>query len=234
MRRWLVITAILILILTVFGGFSSWMGLQQPVPTSVTLLHLNECKAPCWIGIIPGKTLWPEAETLIRQTYDPHDGFELKIATSEWHGLISSGETQSTVIRNEQQLFSIIVEISYEVGSQGRKPIDAIYFAFFRDSPPFIARPIPLSALLYALEPPYTVTFYGCCQPHNNEIHITDISRRVEVIAYADHRLGFNTAVATLIFFARGQKELIGTVWDNRAWKGFASLSAYELPVDYP
>ena len=35
----------------------------------LTLLHLNDCELPCWIGIIPGETTAYEAEDRIAATY---------------------------------------------------------------------------------------------------------------------------------------------------------------------
>jgi hypothetical protein len=54
--------------------------LFPPSPQFKTLemLHLSDCKLPCWVGIIPGKTTFGEARMLIEQTYLP-ENFEITL-----------------------------------------------------------------------------------------------------------------------------------------------------------
>ncbi len=40
-------------------------------PEAVQILHLTDCRLPCWLGIIPGKTSFDEAAQRVSATY-PH------------------------------------------------------------------------------------------------------------------------------------------------------------------
>src|SRR5258708_8351111 len=53
------------------------IGRQQPPPSSVILLHLDECRLPCWIGIVPGETTVSEAGRYIQAVYGSQAGIEL-------------------------------------------------------------------------------------------------------------------------------------------------------------
>ncbi|MEO8609885.1 MAG: hypothetical protein ABI690_18475 [Chloroflexota bacterium] len=62
-------------------------GLQPPSPQFKTLemLHLVDCKLPCWIGIIPGKTTISEARMLIENTY-PDEAYEITLGQNVYDG----------------------------------------------------------------------------------------------------------------------------------------------------
>jgi hypothetical protein len=42
---------------------------QQPLPERLTMLNMDKCLRPCWIGIVPGQTTLDEAEHYIRAAY---------------------------------------------------------------------------------------------------------------------------------------------------------------------
>ena len=46
-----------------------FVGRQKPLPAAFAIYHLSDCKLPCWIGIIPGKTSLGEALARIDSTY---------------------------------------------------------------------------------------------------------------------------------------------------------------------
>ena len=45
------------------------IGNAQPPPEALQELHLTDCKLPCWLGIIPGKTTYEEAVRRMRVYY---------------------------------------------------------------------------------------------------------------------------------------------------------------------
>lgn len=64
-RRILVLSAILSLLVTA----TIWLGSRLPYHSIIDFLHLTDCKLPCWIGIIPGKTTIREAREHVYLTY---------------------------------------------------------------------------------------------------------------------------------------------------------------------
>lgn len=54
------------------------VGQQQPPSIWSTILRLNQCELPCWIGIIPGKTTLKEAQEQIEQAYSYPSFYSLK------------------------------------------------------------------------------------------------------------------------------------------------------------
>lgn len=64
----LFLSAILLMLSTV----GIIIGHQQPPSVWATILHLDMCELPCWIGIIPGRTTLAEARRKIEEVYsDP-------------------------------------------------------------------------------------------------------------------------------------------------------------------
>ena len=63
------VTVIFASLLMLLIGAAIFVGLQQPPSEWVTLLHLDECELPCWIGIEPGKTTYAEAQQRIEAAY---------------------------------------------------------------------------------------------------------------------------------------------------------------------
>lgn len=69
MRIGLLITFLLITALSAASGAALWFGRQQRLPEHVAMLHFDQCAAPCWIGIVPGKTTRTEAIRAITSVY---------------------------------------------------------------------------------------------------------------------------------------------------------------------
>ncbi len=70
--RWLVVRTLILLIVCLFvTGTAVVVGRQQPISPRLAMLHLTDCKLPCWIGIIPGTTTLDEAKKDITATYSP-------------------------------------------------------------------------------------------------------------------------------------------------------------------
>jgi hypothetical protein len=46
------------LALAVAIGLILGFGQQQPAAPQIARLHLTECRPPCWVGIVPGETLF--------------------------------------------------------------------------------------------------------------------------------------------------------------------------------
>jgi hypothetical protein len=65
------------LILTVGIGLALLIGRQNPPSPQIAMLHLSECKPPCWIGIVPGKTTLSEARKRVKEVYGSITGYEL-------------------------------------------------------------------------------------------------------------------------------------------------------------
>lgn len=68
---WLVTRAGIVwfLLIGLIGG-SRLVGHQQPTPDRLALLQLDYCKLPCWIGIVPGKTRFTEAKSVLMQYFE--------------------------------------------------------------------------------------------------------------------------------------------------------------------
>lgn len=45
------------------------IGRASPIPDRLTMLHLTDCQIPCWIGIVPGKTTIAQARAYIDAVY---------------------------------------------------------------------------------------------------------------------------------------------------------------------
>lgn len=56
-------------ILTVLISAAIFIGRQHPPAAYVAWLHLTDCKLPCWLGIVPGKTTLAEARTRIFKAF---------------------------------------------------------------------------------------------------------------------------------------------------------------------
>lgn len=70
MRRWLLSTLTLIILLSLLSGIAIYIGRQQPLPERLAMLHLDMCEPPCWIGITPGQTSSEEAKRRIYEVFD--------------------------------------------------------------------------------------------------------------------------------------------------------------------
>jgi hypothetical protein len=64
--------------LVVVIGAIAFAGYLQPQSHWATLLRLNECELPCWIGIEPGETTFAEAERRIRDAYADRSHYRLE------------------------------------------------------------------------------------------------------------------------------------------------------------
>jgi hypothetical protein len=69
MRRLLILQFICTLLFSMLIGAAILIGRQQPQPEHLAMLHLTDCAAPCWIGIVPGVTTMEEAEARIKAVY---------------------------------------------------------------------------------------------------------------------------------------------------------------------
>lgn len=70
------IFVVLIALLTAIGS-AVIVGRSQPLSPGITLLHLNECPLPCWIGIVPGETTVEQASRRIQAVYGSQAGVEV-------------------------------------------------------------------------------------------------------------------------------------------------------------
>ncbi len=78
MTRWLVVYAVrLLAALVLLSGAAILVGQRQSPSEWVTLLHLNDCELPCWIGIEPGKTTFAEAQRRIVDAYEDTSLYEV-------------------------------------------------------------------------------------------------------------------------------------------------------------
>jgi hypothetical protein len=50
-------------------GFALLIGRRQPLSEAMRQLHLADCAPACWIGIIPGRTRWTEAQQRFEQVF---------------------------------------------------------------------------------------------------------------------------------------------------------------------
>src|SRR5436309_2212457 len=75
-----------IVILIALTGLARFIGHQQPLAPQIRAWRLDECAAPCWMGITPGQSTVPEA---YKQTAAVlHDfGYTLDPLTSSWNDL---------------------------------------------------------------------------------------------------------------------------------------------------
>jgi hypothetical protein len=58
---------------------STLIGVQQPHSWSIEFFHLDSCKPPCWLGIVPGKTSLDEAKAIVEQAYGNSSDYSLTI-----------------------------------------------------------------------------------------------------------------------------------------------------------
>ena len=58
-------------------GSAVIVGRSQPLSPDVTLLHLNECPLPCWIGIMPGETTVEQASKRIQAVFGSQAGIQI-------------------------------------------------------------------------------------------------------------------------------------------------------------
>lgn len=78
MRRLLKWIFILLAVIAAGIVLAQSIGRQQPLPERVAILHLTDCKLPCWIGIVPGKTTVGEARRRIREVYADLPGYSVR------------------------------------------------------------------------------------------------------------------------------------------------------------
>src|SRR5262249_3873926 len=76
MNRLLLLAALNFIILAAATGAALLVGQAQPIPSRLAMLHLTDCRVPCWIGIVPGVTSQEEAIRKVEIVYG------LKIAAS--------------------------------------------------------------------------------------------------------------------------------------------------------
>jgi len=60
---------LMILLLSTFMGLAIVVGRQRSSSHAITILHLNDCTLPCWIGIMPGKTTLAEGRANILSVF---------------------------------------------------------------------------------------------------------------------------------------------------------------------
>lgn len=54
------------------------VGRSQGLPIQYsTILQLTQCRAPCWVGIVPGVTPIGEVEAILRRAYGENNGYRL-------------------------------------------------------------------------------------------------------------------------------------------------------------
>jgi hypothetical protein len=69
MQRLLALTIGLCFSFSIFAVAAILIGRQQPPPEHLAMLHLTDCDAPCWIGIMPGESSVEQARARIAAVY---------------------------------------------------------------------------------------------------------------------------------------------------------------------
>jgi hypothetical protein len=78
MRRMVLIIFLLTGTLTLSLSVVRGISYRHTPPEFVANLHLSECALPCWNGIMPGETLFPDAIQRIHETYANNDQAEIE------------------------------------------------------------------------------------------------------------------------------------------------------------
>jgi hypothetical protein len=117
--------------LAVFAGAAILTGIVQPPSDWVTLLHLNDCELPCWIGIVPGKTTFAEAQRQIEAVYRNNSAYGFKEYGYNGFGVINVQTSQSLIIR----LASDVENISPDV-------VQRIYLQPYYEQGEFFVQPL--------------------------------------------------------------------------------------------
>src|SRR5262245_6492243 len=73
------------------------VGHQQPPSTWATILHLDECELPCWIGIVPGQTTLIEAQQQIEREYGNKSEYQLE-EQNDFQSIISYAPTEESFL----------------------------------------------------------------------------------------------------------------------------------------
>lgn len=75
-------------------------GSRTPAPESLSILHLDQCMRPCWLGIWPGKATMDEAWEIVQKYYKEIDNVTL---TREDNAIVI------TLNNNSEQFFHLYI-----------------------------------------------------------------------------------------------------------------------------
>ncbi len=102
------------------------IGRQHQLSEKLTDLHLNECKLPCWIGIIPGKTTIAEASKYILDTYGSN--------SSNYAVEFTHDPVWRFMITNKTDGLRIRVSLNELAGQPANAMVNEIYIIFDKNS----------------------------------------------------------------------------------------------------
>ncbi len=103
MRRLLILTFKCCLSIALLMAGAKGVGVLHGPPDHVAILHLGDCAAPCWLGIIPGISQLSEVRTRIKAAY-PESGYQVSFSTWDLDGTSESIEAYITDRRSSETL----------------------------------------------------------------------------------------------------------------------------------
>jgi hypothetical protein len=188
-------------------------ALHQPVPDSISLLHLIDCTAPCWLGIMPGSTTVEEAKAKIIGAYGGQS--ELKIEDSGFaDGPVSPNVVENTI---EGTHFFLVVRLDISQVVDGRsETVQSIHLseprAESRDYAPTVAD------LLGIFGPPQGIVVDELL----SSSHIITLEyNSLEVIFHTDSDR-IDLSQNPQIYLANHITRKLSAAY--RPWKGFSTL----------
>ncbi len=206
MRRFAVLSLSLIGLWTLATSAAIGINRQGPVSPSLQALHLADCAAPCWIGIVPGETTLDAASGLVRAAFGvppfTRTGFTYPSSTLTTIDWLLSSPTVSTWIKLNLPDGKTIDSITFDL-SNAHLTVADLYSVL--GPPSYMAR--------WHNNYPYFVLIFG-----NRE-------RGAVVATDLRERFTWTQQAKSFTLYGRGQSPVPPE--DYEPWYGFLTLKGY-------
>jgi hypothetical protein len=117
MRKVLAVSLALFIFLTTAIFSARMVGQAQPIPRSITQLHLLDCTLPCWIGIIPGETTVETAKNKLIAAFSRQTDLRIRDTSGGPDGYIAANVIENAI---ESDDFFVSVRLTTSTPLDGK------------------------------------------------------------------------------------------------------------------